>query len=39
VVFQASNQFHSIRNVGQTQATYHVFKWVSPDMSKSLPKN
>jgi quercetin dioxygenase-like cupin family protein len=38
VVFQASNQLHSIRNVGQTQATYHVFKWVSPGMSKSLPK-
>jgi XRE family transcriptional regulator, regulator of sulfur utilization len=38
VVFQASNQLHSIRNVGQTQATYHVFKWVSPGMSKSQPK-
>ena len=30
VIFQASNQLHSIKNVGQTQATYHVLKWVSP---------
>jgi len=35
VIFQASNQLHSIRNVGQTPATYHVIKWVSPGMSKT----
>jgi quercetin dioxygenase-like cupin family protein len=29
VIFQASNQLHSIRNVGDTPATYHVFKWIS----------
>ncbi len=34
VIFQASNQLHSIKNVGQTQATYHVLKWVSPGMGK-----
>jgi len=32
VVFQASNQPHSIRNVGDTPATYHVIKWNSPGM-------
>lgn len=32
VIFQASNQLHSIRNVGSTPATYHVFKWNSPGM-------
>ncbi len=37
VVFQASNQLHSIRNVGQTQATYHVLKWISPGMSQPKP--
>ena len=37
VIFQASNQLHSIKNVGTTQATYHVLKWVSPGMGK--PKN
>ena len=34
VIFQASNQEHSIRNVGQGQATYHVIKWNSPGMLK-----
>jgi quercetin dioxygenase-like cupin family protein len=32
VILQASNQPHSIRNVGKTPATYHVFKWNSPGM-------
>ena len=31
VIFQASNQLHSIKNVGTTPATYHVFKWISAD--------
>ena len=34
VVFQASNQMHTIRNVGQTRATYHVIQWNSPGMLK-----
>ena len=34
VIFQAANQLHSIRNVGQTPATYHVIKWNSPGMLK-----
>lgn len=29
VILQASNQLHSIKNVGDTPATYHVFKWIS----------
>ncbi|MBB5282043.1 putative cupin superfamily protein [Rhabdobacter roseus] len=32
VIFQASNQLHSIRNVGEVPATYHVFSWHSPGM-------
>jgi XRE family transcriptional regulator, regulator of sulfur utilization len=27
VIFQASNQLHNIRNVGDTPATYHVINW------------
>ena len=27
LIFQAPNRLHSIRNVGTTQATYHVLKW------------
>lgn len=38
VIFQAANQLHSLRNVGQTPATYHVFKWASPGMLKAQPK-
>src|SRR5262245_11155083 len=32
VIFQASNQEHAIRNVGDTPATYHVFSWKSTGM-------
>lgn len=35
VIFQAANQLHSIRNVGDTPATYHVVKWNSPGMLKA----
>ena len=27
VIFQASNQLHTIRNAGDTPATYHVVNW------------
>ncbi|MGN7887825.1 cupin domain-containing protein [Dyadobacter sp. 22481] len=30
VIFQASDQMHSIRNAGKTPATYHVISWHSP---------
>jgi quercetin dioxygenase-like cupin family protein len=39
VIFQASNQMHSIRNVGETKATYHVFSWHSPGMPKEKAKS
>ena len=35
VIFQAANQPHAIRNVGDTPATYHVIKWNSPGMLKA----
>jgi XRE family transcriptional regulator, regulator of sulfur utilization len=35
IIFQAANQMHSIRNVGDTPATYHVIKWNSPGMLKA----
>ena len=38
VVFQASNQLHNIKNVGDTPATYHVIKWNSPGMLKKKTK-
>jgi quercetin dioxygenase-like cupin family protein len=37
VIFQASNQMHTLRNVGDTPAVYHVFRWNSPGMLKARP--
>jgi quercetin dioxygenase-like cupin family protein len=38
VIFQASNQTHTIRNVGRTPAVYHVIQWKSPGMLKDGAK-
>lgn len=35
IIFQAANQVHSIRNVGDGPAVYHVIKWNSPGMLKA----
>jgi quercetin dioxygenase-like cupin family protein len=32
VIFQAANQLHTITNVGDVPAVYHVIKWNSPGM-------
>jgi XRE family transcriptional regulator, regulator of sulfur utilization len=29
VLFQASNELHTVKNVGDTEATYHVIRWKS----------
>lgn len=34
VIFQASNQMHTLHNVGDTPAVYHVIRWNSPGMLK-----
>lgn len=38
VIFQASNELHGIKNVGETPATYHVIRWNSPGMLKKKPQ-
>jgi len=35
VIFQASNQMHTIKNIGDKPATYHVFSWHSPGTLKN----
>lgn len=38
IIFQAANKMHSVKNVGETPATYFVFKWNSPGMLKAREK-
>jgi quercetin dioxygenase-like cupin family protein len=37
VLFQAANQMHGLKNVGETTAVYHVVKWNSPGMLAGRP--
>ena len=34
IIFNASNQLHGVRNVGDVPATYHVINWASPGTLK-----
>jgi len=39
VIFQAANQMHAIRNVGDGPAVYHVIRWNSPGMLAARKKS
>lgn len=32
MIFEASNEYHAVRNAGKTQAVYYVIKWVPPGL-------
>jgi quercetin dioxygenase-like cupin family protein len=38
IIFQAPNQLHTIRNAGDTPATYFAIKWVTPGMVENKAK-
>jgi XRE family transcriptional regulator, regulator of sulfur utilization len=38
VIFNASNQMHGVKNVGDVPATYHVINWASPGMKAKEAK-
>jgi quercetin dioxygenase-like cupin family protein len=38
IIFNASNQLHGVRNVGDVPATYHVINWTSPGAKAAPPK-
>jgi len=37
VIFHASNELHTVKNVGATEATYHVIKWRSAATPAATP--
>ncbi|HUJ11458.1 MAG TPA: cupin domain-containing protein [Verrucomicrobiae bacterium] len=38
IIFEASNEYHSLRNIGQTPATYYVIKWVPHGVAENPMK-
>ena len=34
VIFESSNEFHGLRNIGTNRATYYVLKWYPHDLKK-----
>jgi len=36
VIFHAANVMHGMRNAGESVASYHVFKWISPGLKKAV---
>jgi quercetin dioxygenase-like cupin family protein len=39
VIFNASNQLHGLKNVGDTPAIYHVINWTSATTPKAKPQS
>jgi uncharacterized cupin superfamily protein len=38
IIFEASNEAHSVRNIGSTRATYFVLMWYPRDLAKTAAK-
>ena len=35
IIFEASNEYHGVRNIGTNRATYFVLKWYPHDLAKA----
>ena len=35
IIFEASNEYHGVRNIGTNRATYFVLKWFPHDLAKA----
>lgn len=38
IIFEGSNEYHGVRNIGTNRATYYVLRWVTPGLANAGSK-